>query len=117
MAEIHPIKRTPRLHLATHKPTPQQTPKECERHDDVTAVTEIEDCCAALFDHWCETRHVVALAYLMYAWPAPEWSAHRAHRISLALRELRRLHTDSLDPLEHQLIRRALNAVESAFRF
>lgn len=117
MAEIYPIKRTARPHQVTQKPTPQQTASECERHDDVTAIIEIEECCAALFDRWCETRHVVALTYLMYVWPVPEWSPHRAHKISLVLRELRCLHTDSLTPPDHQLIRRVLNAVESGFRF
>jgi hypothetical protein len=28
-----------------------------------------EKVCLTLFDRWCEQRNVVALAYLMYAWP------------------------------------------------
>lgn len=115
MSEIYPFKRATRFLREVDRPMPQPAGTEPLAHDEAAVLSEIEDCCAALFDHWCETRHVVPLAYLMHVWPLPGTSVHLARRVAIVLRELQRLHTESLGPREHQLIRRTLGAVERAF--
>ncbi|MFX1736038.1 hypothetical protein [Paraburkholderia kururiensis] len=115
MSEIYPFKRATRFLHEPNRRVALPAATEQLSHDNAMVLAEIEDCCAALFDRWCETRHVVPLAYLMHVWPLPGTSVDLARRVAIVLRELQRLHTESLGPVEHQLIRRALGAVERAF--
>lgn len=115
MSEIYPFKRATRFPHELNRPAAQPAATEPLSREDAVVFDEIEDCCAALFDRWCETRHVVPLVYLMHVWPLPETSIHLARRVAVVLSELQRLHTESLGPRDHQLIRRALGAVERAF--
>ncbi|MFP3798824.1 hypothetical protein [Paraburkholderia tropica] len=78
------------------------------------ALDNIERCCTRLFERWCESRRVVPLAYLMHAWPMADPGAHRAKRLSGALRDLLRFHADTLDSGDRRLIRYALAAADMA---
>jgi hypothetical protein len=55
-----------------------------------------ETICLTLFDRWCEQRNVVALAYLMYAWPVIGNSPAVIRRLCQSLRELKVYHHEAL---------------------
>ena len=73
---------------------------------------QIEACCLALFDRWCEKRRVVPLAYLMYAWPIPTPTPPLIRRLSRSLHDLMLSHSDSLDVDECRLIEDAIAIAE-----
>jgi hypothetical protein len=54
-----------------------------------------EKICLTLFDRWCEQRNVVALAYLMYAWPVLGNSPVVVRRLLQSLRELKKYHHEA----------------------
>jgi hypothetical protein len=69
----------------------------------------IEEVCQSLFDRWCERRNVVALAYLMHAWPLLVSGPHMVKRLLQSLRELKEHHAESLLGEEHTLLRLILD--------
>jgi hypothetical protein len=75
---------------------------------------QIEACCLALFERWCEQKRVIPLAYLMHAWPIPRPTAPLIKRLSGSLHDLMRWHSDSLDTEERRLIADAIAIVEEA---
>ncbi|ANB75630.1 hypothetical protein P3T22_005001 [Paraburkholderia sp. GAS348] len=77
---------------------------------------EIEACCLALFDRWCEKRRVVPLAYLMHAWPIPKPTPTLMRHLSRSLHDLMLSYSDSLDVDECRLIEDAIAIAEENCR-
>ena len=69
------------------------------------ALEDIDRLCNLLFDSWCERRSVIPLAYLMHAWPIAGATTLVGTRLQETLHALRQLHSDSLSPNDHQIIR------------
>ena len=75
-------------------------------HDaQVHSLAFIEEICQTLFDRWCERRNVVALAYLMHAWPLLVGGPHVVKRLLQSLRELKEHHSGLLLREERTLLR------------
>jgi hypothetical protein len=113
MQASDPIKRTTPSTTSPHMRSPQPLAAEFEldgRLPDLHA--EIERCCVALFERWCESRCIVPLAYLMHVWPIPAPNPRLVCRLSTTLSALSRAHADALDPVDHQLIRQAIAAID-----
>lgn len=55
-----------------------------------------EQICLTLFDRWCEQRNVLALAYLLHAWPLVGNAALQTRRLLQSLRELTEYHREIL---------------------
>jgi hypothetical protein len=60
-------------------------------------VEEINLFCMRLFDTWCESRNVMALAYLMHCWPMTESTPQALRRLGETMRDLRRYHADQIE--------------------
>jgi len=60
-------------------------------------IEQINSSCLRLFDTWCETRSVTALAYLMYCWPLIDSTPNTLRRLGETIRDLRRSDADQLD--------------------
>lgn len=69
---------------------------------------EINQVCTTLFDIWCQRRNVIALCYLMSAWPVLEDHPVLMHRVLTSLGDLRTYHIDSLIDGEAEMIDRLL---------
>ncbi|MEX3969912.1 hypothetical protein [Paraburkholderia caribensis] len=67
-------------------------------------VEQVNSLCQRLFDAWCETRSVTALAYLMHCWPLSDSTPVVLRRLGETLRELRRNHADRLDGADFQAL-------------
>ena len=80
------------------------------------AAEQIETQCLALFERWCETRHVVPLAFLMHAWPLPIPMPHFAGQLVRSLQTLMHLHADALDVEDCRLIEPAISIAERIWR-
>jgi hypothetical protein len=66
--------------------------------------TEFGEPCVELFDSLCERRNVLALAYLMHAWPLIEQSVWTCQRLRGTLIELKDAHSSDLIESEKKLI-------------
>jgi hypothetical protein len=91
-------------------PSPLAPVPELDERPDLLAA--IETRCLALFERWCENRHVLPLAYLMHVWPIPKPNSRLTQRLASALHDLRTSHADSLDSIDHQLIHEALDIID-----
>ncbi len=60
------------------------------------STSSIDDLCNELFDRWCESRSLVPLSYLLYAWPIVAVTPLKAERLIDALRDLTQFHRESL---------------------
>ena len=60
-------------------------------------VEQVNSLCLQLFDAWCETRSVTALAYLMHCWPLIDSTPMALRRLGETMGDLRRYHADQLD--------------------
>ncbi|MBN3759612.1 hypothetical protein [Burkholderia sp. Ac-20365] len=60
-------------------------------------VEQVNLLCLRLFDRWCETRCVTALAYLMHCWPLMDSTPAALRRLGETMCDLRRYHADQLD--------------------
>src|SRR5690349_8098060 len=60
-------------------------------------VEQVNSLCLQLFDTWCESRSVTALAYLMHCWPLIESTPAALRRLGETMCDLRRYHPDQLD--------------------
>jgi hypothetical protein len=60
-------------------------------------VQQVNALCLRLFDAWCETRSVTALAYLMHCWPLIDSTPAALRRLGETMCDLRRYHADQLD--------------------
>jgi hypothetical protein len=60
-------------------------------------VEQVNSLCLQLFDTWCESRSVTALAYLMHCWPLIESTPAALRRLGETMCDLRRYHADQLD--------------------
>jgi hypothetical protein len=80
------------------------------------AAEQIETHCRALFERWCETRHVVPLAYLMHAWPMAAPVPRLAGRLAQSLQTLMHLHADALDVEDCRLVEEAISIAERIWR-
>jgi hypothetical protein len=60
-------------------------------------VEQVNSLCLRLFDSWCETRSVTALAYLMHCWPMIDSTPAALRRLGETMRDLQRYHGDQLD--------------------
>lgn len=85
--------------------------------DASIALDDVDNCCALLFERWCERRCVVPLAYLMRVWPMADPGSHQAQRLLGALRDLLRFNAEMLDANDRRLIRHALAAAGEAAQF
>lgn len=65
---------------------------------------QVDDLCIALFDHWCERRELVPLAYLLHVWPFIPTTPHPVRTLSAALRDLLAFHDETIDDRGRQLI-------------
>lgn len=60
-------------------------------------VERVNSLCLRLFDAWCDTRSVTALAYLMHCWPMIDSTPGALRRLGETMRDLQRYHGDQLD--------------------
>lgn len=60
-------------------------------------VEQINSICMSLFETWCQTRNVTALAYLMHCWPMIDSTPTTLRRLGESMRDLRRYHAGQLD--------------------
>ncbi|MDR6376149.1 hypothetical protein [Paraburkholderia caledonica] len=65
---------------------------------------KIDELCLELFNHFCDRRRVVPLAFLMTHWPIMEVSPISVWRIAETMNELRTWHTELLTEDEKRLI-------------
>ena len=65
---------------------------------------QVDDLCITLFDRWCERRELLALTYLLHAWPLFASTRPPLRRLSATLRELLTFHANALDELDRDLI-------------
>jgi len=65
---------------------------------------QVDDLCIALFDHWCERRELIPLAYLLHAWPFLPSTPYPVEALLAALRNLLALHDETIDELGRRLI-------------
>lgn len=96
----------------THHRSPQQIASEFEPALRPERLAGIERCCLALFERWCENRSVIPLAYLLHVWPVPTLTARLTRRLANTLRHLSKSHGDMLDPIDRQLIRQTIDAID-----
>jgi len=84
--------------------------EEVWHHDArVHGLAFIDEICQSLFDRWCERRNVVALAYLMHAWPLLIGGPHIVKRLLQSLRELKEHHSELLSWEERAMLRLILD--------
>ena len=83
-----------------------------ESHD---AASEMNDLCLQLFDRWCEARSVVALSYLMTAWPIAVPEPPSARHLSDVLRNLMSAHADCLENDERQLAEKVIGVANQMY--
>jgi hypothetical protein len=67
-------------------------------------VEQVNGICISLFDTWCETREVTALAYLMHCWPMIDSTPQTIRRLGETMRDLRRHHSEQLDQYSFQVL-------------
>ncbi|MCO4883325.1 hypothetical protein VOI32_21920 [Paraburkholderia caribensis] len=67
-------------------------------------VEQVNSLCLQLFDTWCESRSVTALAYLMHCWPLIESTPAALRRLGETMCDLRRYHPDQLDAHGFQVL-------------
>ncbi|MGF6472335.1 hypothetical protein [Paraburkholderia youngii] len=67
-------------------------------------VSQIDAICLRLFDAWCETRSLTALAYLMHCWPLSDSSPSALRRLGETLRDLRRNHANRIDDCDFRAL-------------
>lgn len=79
-----------------------------ERNERPDVAAQMEACCCALFERWCEERRVIPLAYLMHAWPLATPSPAYIRRLSRSLRDLILSHAESLGIDDCRLIEDAI---------
>lgn len=65
---------------------------------------QVDDLCRALFDHWCERRELIPLAYLLHAWPFLPTTPYPVDALLTGLRHLLVFHGETIDDLGRQLI-------------
>ncbi|MBP0588193.1 hypothetical protein J8I87_00310 [Paraburkholderia sp. LEh10] len=61
-----------------------------------STVERVNSLCLRLFDTWCDTRSVTALAYLMHCWPMIGSTPAAMRRLGETMRDLQRYHGDQL---------------------
>lgn len=64
----------------------------------------VEELCIALFEHWCERRELIPLAYLLHVWPFLPTKPQAVGALSAALHDLLVFHDESIDDRGRQLI-------------
>jgi hypothetical protein len=64
----------------------------------------VEELCIALFEHWCERRELIPLAYLLHVWPFLPTTPHAVGALSAALHDLLVFHDEAIDDRGRQLI-------------
>jgi PAS domain S-box-containing protein len=69
---------------------------------------QLDELCSRLFDRWCERRNVVALAYLMHAWPIVTDEPLPTTRLIETLRDLKAFNRVALADGDEPLIDRVL---------
>jgi hypothetical protein len=79
-----------------------------ERNVQPEVAAQMEACCSALFERWCEERRVIPLAYLMHAWPLATPSPVYIRRLSRSLHDLVVSHAESLGVDDCRLIADAI---------
>jgi len=79
-----------------------------ERNAQPDAAAQMEACCNALFERWCEERRVIPLAYLMHAWPLATPAPMDLRRLSRSLHDLILSHAESLSIDDCRLIESAI---------
>jgi hypothetical protein len=75
-----------------------------EQYAQPDVAAQMEACCSALFERWCEERRVIPLAYLMHAWPLAAPSPVGIWRLSRSLHDLILSHAESLSLDDCRLI-------------
>ena len=82
-----------------------------QENDDHLA--NLNDLCHALFESFCERRSIVALAYMMHAWPLVNDQPGVYRRLLQTLADLRRWHEAELNDTERFLTARILSKLRS----
>jgi hypothetical protein len=72
--------------------------------DDPRLRKQVDDLCIALFDRWCERRELIALLYLLHAWPFFPSTPQPVKAVSAALSDLSMFHREALDNRDRELI-------------
>ncbi|WP_103704620.1 hypothetical protein [Paraburkholderia eburnea] len=70
--------------------------------------------CTYLFDCFCEQRNIMALAYLMHAWPLTSTTPEALHNLFEVLGNLRRLHGNLLASEQRGVIDKVLDHLAGA---
>ncbi|WP_342954327.1 hypothetical protein [Paraburkholderia sp. JHI869] len=76
-------------------------------------LANLNDLCHALFESFCERRSIVALAYMMHAWPLVTDQPGVYRRLLQTLADLRRWHEAELNDTEKFLTARILSKLRS----
>ena len=75
-------------------------------------VEQVNTTCMHLFDAWCETRNVTALAYLMHCWPLTDSTPKVLRRLGEAMHDLRRYHADQIDDIGIQALHHMTDQID-----
>jgi hypothetical protein len=79
------------------------------------AASEMNDLCLQLFDRWCEARSVIALSYLMTAWPIAVPEPPSARHLCDVLRNLMTAHSDCLETDERQIAEKLIGVANQMY--
>jgi hypothetical protein len=65
---------------------------------------KIDELCTVMFDRWCDRRELLALVYLLHAWPLVPSSPRPVKTLLASLCELSTFHAEALDDFDRRLI-------------
>ncbi|WP_157768624.1 hypothetical protein [Burkholderia ambifaria] len=75
-------------------------------------IAEIDEICCWLFSEWCDRRSIIALAYLLQAWPISIYGDKNLEKLLDSIKCLYYFHIDLFSPSAAGKVEKLFDAIE-----